>query len=688
VDKRVGLEIRNNKIKEKRVMAEQKKGHGKLSIHTENIFPIIKKWLYSEHDIFLRELISNSVDAMNKRGAVESDLESDKLKIEIRTDKKANTIQIIDHGIGMTRDEIKRYINQIAFSGAEEFVEKYKEKQNAIIGHFGLGFYSTFMVSEKVTIDSLSWEAGSEPAYWECEGDIRFKTDTGKRKEVGTTVTLYLNSDSLEYLEDSKLRELVEKYSNFMPYPIYINKEKEPVNRREALWNRQPKDVTEEEYKEFYRNLFHDWKEPLFWIHLNVDYPFNLKGILYFPPISNQLDINRGSVNLYCNNVFVADNLKDFIPEFMMLLKGGIDIPDIPLNVSRSFLQNDKQVQKITGYIVKKVADSLKEVFETDRSRYEGFWHEIQNFIKYGFVTDEKFFAAMKDYLIFKSTGDDWVTIREYLDRNEQEGEEKKIYYASSNDLQVSYIEMMKQQGLEVIYSDSVIDNHVFQKLETSGEKIKFVRVDSEINDNLVESDKTEIVDSLGRTESERLCDIFDRALNTSVEASFSKDDYGKFIKEHPEALEVLASHIRNEEDFTYVRIFDLNPLELKQLGKSWDELRKKAYLEVTTKVKHLKSDSIPAMIVFDEQMRRMQEMNSMFAGEGFDMLRHHTLVINAENETVKKVLELQEKNENEKVDLVVNYLHELALLEQKQFSGKELQKFIRRSNEILKLVD
>jgi len=280
------------------------------------------------------------------------------------------------------------------------------------------------------------------------------------------------------------------------------------------------------------------------------------------------------------------------------------------------------------------------------------------------------------------------VTIREYLDRNEQEGEEKKIYYASSNDLQVSYIEMMKQQGLEVIYSDSVIDNHVFQKLETSGEKIKFVRVDSEINDNLVESDKTEIVDSLGRTESERLCDIFDRALNTSVEASFSKDDYGKFIKEHPEALEVLASHIRNEEDFTYVRIFDLNPLELKQLGKSWDELRKKAYLEVTTKVKHLKSDSIPAMIVFDEQMRRMQEMNSMFAGEGFDMLRHHTLVINAENETVKKVLELQEKNENEKVDLVVNYLHELALLEQKQFSGKELQKFIRRSNEILKLVD
>ncbi|MDP8220602.1 MAG: molecular chaperone HtpG, partial [Candidatus Stygibacter frigidus] len=569
-----------------------------------------------------------------------------------------------------------------------EFVDKYKEKQNAIIGHFGLGFYSTFMVSDKVAIDTLSREKGAVPAYWECEGDIRFKTDDGKRKEVGTTVTLYLNSESEEYLEDSKLRELVEKYSNFMPFPIYINKEKEPVNQTEALWNKQPKDVTDEEYKEYYKKMYHDWKDPLFWLHLNVDYPFNLKGILYFPAISNQLDINRGSVNLYCNNVFVADNLKDFIPEFMMLLKGGIDIPDIPLNVSRSFLQNDKQVQKITGYIVKKVADSLKEVFESDRKRYEGFWKDIQNFIKYGFVTDDKFLKAMKDYVIFKSTNDDWVTLQEYLDRNQQEGEEKKVYYASSTDLQVSYIEMMKQQGLEVIYSDSVIDNHVFQKLEMEEGKVKFVRVDSEVNDNLVKADKTEVADAQGRTGSERLQDIFDRTLNPDVEASFSKDDYAKFIKDHPEAINVLAPHIRNENDFTYIKIFDLNPHEQQQLGTGWSELRNKAYLEVTTKVKHLKTGEIPTMIVFDEQMRRMQEMNTMFTGDDFDMLSHHTLVVNAENEIVQKVLDLGDKNETDKVDLVVNYLHELALLEQKQFSGKQLQKFISRSTEILKLVN
>ncbi|MDP8322628.1 MAG: molecular chaperone HtpG [Candidatus Stygibacter australis] len=669
-------------------MAEQKKGHGKLSIHTENIFPIIKKWLYSEHDIFLRELVSNSVDAMSKRTAIEPELDREQLKIEIKSDKKAKTLQIIDNGIGMTREEVKKYINQIAFSGAEEFVDKYKEKQNAIIGHFGLGFYSTFMVSDKVTIDTLSREEGAEPAYWECEGDIKFKTDIGKHKEVGTTVTLYLNSDSEEYLEDSKLRELVEKYSNFMPFPIYINKEKEPVNQKEALWNKQPKDVTDEEYKEYYKKMYHDWQDPLFWLHLNVDYPFNLKGILYFPAISNQLDINRGSVNLYCNNVFVADNLKGFIPEFMMLLKGGIDIPDIPLNVSRSFLQNDKQVQKITGYIVKKVADSLKEVFESDRKRYEGFWKDIQNFIKYGFVTDDKFLKAMKDHLIFKSTNDDWVTLQEYLDRNEQEGEEKKVYYANGTDLQVSYIEMMKQQGLEVIYSDSVIDNHVFQKLEMEESKVKFVRVDSEINDNLVEADKAEVADAQGHTSSERLQDIFDRTLNPDVEASFSKDDYAKFIKDHQEAVNTLAPHIRNENDFTYIKIFDLNPNEQDKLGAGWSELRQKAYLEVTTKVKHLKSGEIPAMIVFDEQMRRMQEMNTMFTGDGFDMLRHHTLVVNAENETVQKVLDLGDNNETEKVELVVNYLHELALLEQKQFSGKELQKFINRSNEILKLVN
>ncbi|MCF7918739.1 MAG: molecular chaperone HtpG [Candidatus Cloacimonetes bacterium] len=666
-------------------MTQQKKGHGKLSIHTENIFPIIKKWLYSEHDIFLREVVSNAVDAMNKRKSVEPEQSADTFKIEIKTDKKNKTLQIIDNGIGMTAEEIKKYINQIAFSGAEEFVEKYKDSQAAIIGHFGLGFYSTFMVSSKVTIDSLSFQEGAEPAYWECEGETRYATNTGKRKEVGTTITLHLLEDNQEYLEDSKLKELIQKYSNFMPYPIFINEGKEPVNQKEALWNRQPKDVTDEEYKEFYRNMFHDWKEPLFWLHLNVDYPFNLKGILYFPPISNQLDINRGSVNLYCNNVFVADNLKDFIPEFMMLLKGGIDIPDIPLNVSRSFLQHDKQVQQITQYIIKKVADSLKNIFAEDRSRYEGFWKDIQNFIKYGFVTDEKFFAAMKEHLIFKSTNDSWVTIAEYLERNKTEEEQQKIYYASGNDLQVSYIQMMKEQGLEVIYSDSVIDGHVFQKLESDNDKLKFVRVDSEINDNLVEAEKAEIADAEGRTDSQKLKELFDSNLNQNVEASFSKDDYAKFIKDHPAAINLLASHIRTENDFTYLKPYELSSEVRKELGDAWQELVNKAYLEVTTKVKHLKTPEIPAMIVFDEQMRRWQEMNSMMAGDGFDMLKHHTLVINAENETIQKILRLSE--DADKTRLLVEYVHELALLEQKQFSGKELRDFITRSNEILKLI-
>ena len=668
-------------------MAQQKKGHGKLSIHTENIFPIIKKWLYSEHDIFLREVISNAVDAMNKRKAVQPELAIDTLKIEIKTDKKNKTLQIIDYGIGMTAEEIKKYINQIAFSGAEEFVEKYKDTQSAIIGHFGLGFYSTFMVSDLVTIDSLSFQKDSEPAYWECEGETKYKTDNGKRKEVGTTITLHLNEDNQEYLEDSKLKEMIEKYSNFMPFPIYINKEEEAANQLEALWNRQPSEVTDEEYKEFYRKMFHDYKEPLFWLHLNVDYPFNLKGILYFPPISNQLDINRGSVNLYCSNVFVADNLKDFIPEFMMLLKGGIDIPDIPLNVSRSFLQHDKQVQKITQYIIKKVADSLKGIFADDRERYEGFWKDIQNFIKYGFVTDDKFFDAMKDHLVFKSTSDKWVTISEYLENNKSDEEQQKIYYAAANDLQVSYIQMMKEQGLEVIYSDSVIDGHVFQKLEGDNPKLKFVRVDSEVNDNLVETDKTETADADGRTESQKLAELFNSNLNPDVEASFSKDAYAEFIKKHPAAINLLTPIVRTENDNTYIKPYELDASLRTELGDAWQDIVSKAYLEVTTKVKHLKTSEIPAMIVFDEQMRRWQEMNSMMASDGMDMLKHHTLVINAENETIQKILKLADDGDIEKSKLLVEYIHELALLEQKQFSGKELQEFIMRSNEVLKLI-
>ena len=664
------------------------KTKGNLSIHTENIFPIIKKWLYSEHDIFLRELISNSIDAMNKRKMMEPEVNPDDLKIQIKINKKKKTLEIIDTGIGMTSSEIKKYINQIAFSGAEDFIEKYKDKQSSIIGHFGLGFYSSFMVATKVTIDSLSFKKGTKPAYWECEGDTDYILGDSKRKEVGTTVTIHLNKDNETYLEENKVKELIEKYSNFMPFPIFLNKEKEPVNQKEALWLRKPKDVTDEEYKEFYKSLFHDWNEPLFWIHLNVDFPFNLKGILYFPKIKNQIEMNQGKVKLFCNNVFVADDLKEIIPEFLLLLKGGIDIPDIPLNVSRSFLQQDQQVKKISQYIIKKIADSLKTIFKEDRKKYEGFWEDIQYFIKYGILTDEKFADAIKDHIIFKTANDDYITIKEYQERNKSKDKPQKIYYAQGEDTQVTYLNLMKEQGIEVIYANAIIDSHLFQNLEMKEKDITFVRIDSEINENLIDKEKAEIVDASNRTNSEKIKEMFDKALNDNIEASFNKDDYAAFIKKFPEAINTLAPFVRNQDDFTYIKPYDI-PLNIREkLGhEAYSEIQQKVFLTITSDVKFLKSKSIPAMIVFNEFMRRFQEMNYLSQGKDNDMLKNHTIVVNSENETVKKILKLYEDGKIDKAKLLINYIHELALLEQKQFSGNELRSFIENSNKILEMV-
>ncbi len=659
---------------------------GKLSIHTENIFPIIKKWLYSEHDIFLRELISNAIDALNKRKAADPDVDEKTLKIEIKVNKKKKTLQVIDNGIGMTASEIKKYINQIAFSGAEDFIEKFKDKQSNIIGHFGLGFYSSFMVAQKVTIDSLSYKANSKPAFWECEGEAEYKSDAGIQSKVGTTVTVHLNKDSHEYLEESKVKELIEKYSNFMPFPIEFNKE--VVNQKEALWLRKPKDVTDEEYKEFYKKLFHDWEDPLFWIHLNVDFPFNLKGILYFPKIKSQLDINAGKVKLYCNNVFVADDLKGIIPEFLLLLRGGVDIPEIPLNVSRSFLQHDKQVMKISQYIIKKVADSLKNIFQEDRKKYEAFWGDIDQFIKYGILTDEKFNEAMREYIIFKSTQGDFVTIKEYCERNKTKDKPQKIYYAPGEDTQVTYLNMMKEQGIEVIYSSSVLDNHLFQNLEMKGWDVTFVRIDSEINENLVDKDKTEIVDAENKTFSEKIKEIFNKTLNTNIEASFNKDNYAEFIKKYPESISILAPFSRTKDDFTYIKPYDITPAAREKLGeKAFESILEKTHFEVQAEVKHLKSKDIPAMIVFNEFMRRFQEMNFLERQAENDMLKNHTIIVNMENDTIKKILTFSGKGKNEEVELLVKFVHELALLEQKRFSGKELQAFIEKSNKVLKLI-
>ncbi|MCB5229427.1 MAG: molecular chaperone HtpG [Candidatus Cloacimonetes bacterium] len=662
-------------------MAEKKVEKGALSIHTENIFPIIKKWLYSQHDIFLRELVSNAMDAINKRKYADPDFKAEEMKVEIKLDEKKKTLQIIDTGIGMTAEEIRKFINQIAFSGAEDFINKFKDVQANIIGHFGLGFYSSFMVADKVTIDSLSWEEGSKAAFWECDGSTEYTMKDGKRKEVGTTITVHFNKESEEYANEGKIREILERYCNFLPWPIMYKDEQ--VNVQEALWNRKPKDVTEEEYKQFYKDVFHDYKDPVFWIHLNVDFPFNLKGILYFPQLRNEPDYYKGQVKLFCNNVFVADNLEDLIPDFLLLLKGGIDIPDIPLNVSRSFLQNDSQVQKINKYIIKKVADHFSETFKEDRKKYEEYWEDIQAFIKYGLLKEDDFYNAMKDMVIFKTASGDYVTVEEYKTRNQVNEGKTRIWYAASEDTQVSYLNLMKEQGLEVIYQATPLDTHVFGKLEHSLDNVEFIRVDSEVNELLENQTEAADEDVIHHLQS-----IFYRSLGQKVEASFGEESIKEYFKKYPEAAEILAPHLNHQGEQTLLEPFELPAEAVKKLGKAaWDELMKHAYKELSVEVKSLKSADIPSMIVFSEQMRRWHDMGRL-GGEGMsEMLKYHTLVINKENPIITKILELDEAGKAEEVTALCSYIHKLSLLEQKPFTGKELKEFITDANKVLALI-
>ncbi|HHV37056.1 MAG TPA: molecular chaperone HtpG [Candidatus Cloacimonetes bacterium] len=654
---------------------------GSFSIHTENIFPIIKKWLYSQHDIFLRELVSNSVDAISKRSYADDGFKEEDMKIEIKLDKSKKTLEIHDTGIGMTSDEIKKYINQIAFSGAEEFVNKFKDVQTNIIGHFGLGFYSSFMVAEKVTIDSLSYTEGAKPAYWECDGSTEYLMKEGKRKEVGTTITLHFNKESEEYADSDKIREILLRYSNFLPIPIMF--EDKQINQLEALWNRAPKDVTDEEYIKFYKEVFGDHRDPVFWIHLNVDFPFNLKGILYFPQLRNEPEFFKGQVKLFCNNVFVADNLEELIPEFLLLLKGGIDIPDIPLNVSRSFLQNDAQVQKISRYIIKKVADHLKDTFKEDRKKYEEYWEDIHTFIKFGMLKEEDFFEAMHEHVLFKSASGDYLTIEEYKTRNAADDEGKtRIWYAAGEDTQVSYLNLMKEQGLEVIYQNSPLDVHLYQRLEGKLEKTEFIRVDSEVNELLVDEDQSK----LDKDDVNRLKKLFYRALDQKVEASFSEESWKEFLKKHPQATEALTPHQIQEGETTRFDLLGL-PTEVEEtLGEeAMKELNSHAYTEVTVELKSLKSKEIPGMIVFSEFMRRWHDMDMMNTfGGGMDMLKNHSLVINTENPIIQKLVELDKAGEDEKVQTISSYIHRLSLLEQKPFTGEELKDFIAKANKVL----
>ena len=703
-------------------MAEK---HGNLSINSDNLFPIIKKWLYSDHDIFYRELISNGCDAITKLKKLdmmgEYELPADyKPQIQVIVNPDEKTLKFIDNGLGMTADEVEEYINQIAFSGATDFIEKYKDKANddQIIGHFGLGFYSAFMVADQVTIDTLSYKKGATPVHWACDGGTEFDMTDGTKEGVGTEITLYLNEDCLEFANEYRAREVIEKYCSFMPTPIFLSKanaeteyetidaadkldtdtvveeiheeakteekenengEKEvvevspakdklkivkrpvPLNDTNPLWAKNPKDCTDEEYKEFYRKVFLDYKEPLFWIHLNMDYPFNLKGILYFPKINTEYDSIEGTIKLYNNQVFIADNIKEVIPEFLMLLKGVIDCPDLPLNVSRSALQNDGFVKKISEYITKKVADKLIGMCKTEKESYEKYWDDISPFIKFGCLKDTKFCDKMNDYILFKNLDDKYLTLPELLVKEEEKkddaevldkdgnpitntgdaaasdhtadgndtsadsekDERKVIYYVTDKVQQGQYIKLFKEQNMQAVILDHNIDTSFITQLEQRNEKYKFMRIDADVTESL--KDETSAEDL--KAETDALTEVFKKALNND---------------------------------------------------------------KLTVKVEKLKNENISSIITLSEEGRRMQDMMKMYAMNGMggmDMnmfAADQTLTLNANNELVKYIFE---HKDSENVPMFCEQLYDLAVLSNHPLSVDEMTKFVERSNKIMMLL-
>ena len=699
--------------------------HGNLSINSDNLFPIIKKWLYSDHDIFYRELISNGCDAITKLKKLdmmgEYELPADyKPQIQVIVNPDEKTLKFIDNGLGMTSDEVEEYINQIAFSGATDFIEKYKDKANddQIIGHFGLGFYSAFMVADQVTIDTLSYKKGATPVHWACDGGTEFDMTDGTKEGVGTEITLYLNEDCLEFANEYRAREVIEKYCSFMPTPIFLSKanaeteyetidaadkldtdtvveeiheeakteekenengEKEvvevspakeklkivkrpvPLNDTNPLWAKNPKDCTDEEYKEFYRKVFLDYKEPLFWIHLNMDYPFNLKGILYFPKINTEYDSIEGTIKLYNNQVFIADNIKEVIPEFLMLLKGVIDCPDLPLNVSRSALQNDGFVKKISEYITKKVADKLIGMCKTEKESYEKYWDDISPFIKFGCLKDTKFCDKMNDYILFKNLDDKYLTLPELLVKEEEKkddaevldkdgnpiantgdaaasdntadgsdtsadsekDERKVIYYVTDKVQQGQYIKLFKEQNMQAVILDHNIDTSFITQLEQRNEKYKFMRIDADVTESL--KDETSAEDL--KAETDALTEVFKKALNND---------------------------------------------------------------KLTVKVEKLKNENISSIITLSEEGRRMQDMMKMYAMNGMggmDMnmfAADQTLTLNANNELVKYIFE---HKDSENVPMFCEQLYDLAVLSNHPLSVDEMTKFVERSNKIMMLL-
>ena len=638
---------------------------GSISIDTENIFPIIKKWLYSDKDIFIRELISNGCDAVSKHKRLvslgETDGDDKPYKITVAVSKKNKTLSFSDNGIGMTADEIDKYINQVAFSGAEDFFNKYKDKMeesNDIIGHFGLGFYSAFMVSSNVEIDTLSFAPGAKSIRWQSADGMQFEiTEDGTRTERGTTIILTLAEDSEEFLDEYHLRSIIKKYCSFLPVEIYVENtdkleeeakkkaeevakkaqegadnetsEEEPkeeiksvpLNDTNPLWLKSPKDCTDEEYIKFYQQVFNVFDEPLFWIHLNVDYPFNLKGILYFPKLKNEFELVEGKVKLYNNQVFVADNIKEVIPEFLLLLKGVIDCPDLPLNVSRSFLQNDRDVSKISKHIVKKVADKLKSLCKNEREKYESFWDDIQVFIKYGCLKDEGFYDKIKEYILYKDLDGKYITLKDYLEYAKDK-HENKVFYVVDKEQQSQYIKLFKEYDLNAVILDCTIDNNFITFLEYKESGVRFKRIDSDLSDVLKDKDE----------EKDEKAD----------------EEIVNFFKE-----------------------------------KIGDRVQKYS-------VESLKKEDTPAVILISEESRRMMEMQSRFAGldYGFDLKEEKTLVINDRNPLIKKVLSLRDdETKKEAVDVICNQIVDLALLANKELGAEELDLFIKRSNELMSKV-
>ena len=684
--------------------------HGSLSINSDNIFPIIKKWLYSDHDIFYRELISNGCDAITKLKKLEMMGEYElpegyKDQIKVILDPKEKTIQIIDNGLGMTEEEVDEYINQIAFSGATDFIEKYKDKTNEdqIIGHFGLGFYSAFMVSDKVTIDTLSYKKDAKPVHWECDGGSEFDMEDGDWDQVGTKITLYLNEDCLEFCNEYKAKEVIKKYCSFMPTEIYVSKAEETevqiikpeekldsdevveefedevktpakdgepektekvkklrirkrpelMNDTHPLWTKHPNECTKEEYIDFYRKVFMDYKEPLFWIHLNMDYPFNLKGILYFPKINTEYDSIEGSIKLYNNQVFIADNIKEVIPEFLMLLKGVIDCPDLPLNVSRSALQNDGFVKKISEYIAKKVADKLSGMCKTDKEEYEKYWDDISPFIKFGCLKDDKFCEKMNDYILFKNLDGNYETLPECLETKPIDGEEEQatdengnqveaevvdadaekaedeepkekiIYYVTDEQQQSQYINMFKQAKMDAVILTHSIDQPFVSQLESKNPNVKFKRIDADLTD--------------------------------SFKAKTSK----KAQKELDDAAE--------------------------EIGKAMKKALKRENL--TVKLDKLKNKKVASMLTISEETRRMQDMMKMYGGgmmPGFGSEDGATLVLNANHPLVQYIME---HKDGENVMLMCEQLYDLAVLQNAPLSPEAMTKFIARSNDIMLLL-